>query len=357
MKTLRGLWIALPMILITICGAIGLIYGRPSLSELPAPLPSPQPPEPEGILYIARMENGMWKQYLLDLSTSEMTPALSGTNLYWSDVSPDHKQVVYSAFPGLYIYNIADGSSQQITFEERDSHAQWSPDGKSIIYVNNRNYFSALYRYDLESAEVQQLTDYQNDLEPDWSPDGHRIVFTTSRDGFQELYTMKPDGTDLQRLTNNVNLNDLRAKYSPDGKYIAYMTNYSVGDGTGEIWLMNADGSNQRQITDNDYDDRSPIWSPDSRYITFIGATGKQKNAIYLYDVESDALEQITNPFLPSRQAVWSPDGKWLAFVLYSLDGQESQIYVMMPDGSNMRPVTDAYRDYDVSLWMPASLP
>ncbi|MBL8154514.1 MAG: PD40 domain-containing protein [Anaerolineae bacterium] len=343
MNRRRRLWIA---VLLIVLAAIGILVRI---------LVFPPSPEPYGRLLITRSENGTGRSYWLDPADGSLVTVPRVQYLGRPDLSPDGSQVVYSGWPGLYIYDLTTHTVQQITDAERDSHAVWSPDGRSIIFVNSRDFFSALYRYDVVSGQRQQLTDYQNDLEPDWSPDGQRVVFTTSRDGFQELYTMRPDGTDLQRLTNNTGLNDLLARYSPDGRTIAYMTNYSVGDDSGEIWVMNADGTQQRQITRNSYYDSQPIWSPNGRYIVFTGATPDTSTDLFVYDFQTEFVRQITAQPTIDAAPVWSPDSEWIAFVSYTADGLQSRIYIVRPDGSSLRPLVAEHRGYSLDLWMPAS--
>jgi Tol biopolymer transport system component len=200
------------------------------------------------------------------------------------------------------------------------------------------NHRSALFRANVETGEELQLTDYTNDLDPDWSPDGERILFTTSRDGFQELYTMSPDGSNLQRLTVNEGLNDLQGVYSPDGSMIAYSTNYSVGDASGEIWVMNADGSSQRRLTNNDRYDDQPVWSPDGTRLAF---TSKRLDSfardIFVYDLEDGSLHQLTDApdsFIWPR---WSPDAGWIIYEFNDDNNVESGTYIMRADGSDAR--------------------
>lgn len=342
MNRRRLIWIAFLLILLMILGIFARLWFIPP------------PPNVGGTLLINRSENGMGRSYWLNPATGELTPVQGTDALGRPDLSPDGNSIVYINWPGVSIYHLTDDTVRQLTDVERDSDPNWSPDGRSIVFVSSRDFYSALFRYDLATGERQQLTDYQNDLEPGWSPDGQRIIFTTSRDGFQELYTMKPDGTDLQRLTRNAGLNDLLADYSPDGKQIAYMTNYSVGDNSGEIWLMNADGTDPRQVTNNTHDDRQPIWSPDGRYIAFTGGEYLTTSDIFVYDFLSDEVRQITT--LPTLDAnpIWSPDSQWIAFVAHSPNGQQSQIYVVRPDGSSLQPVVDEHKGYGVWLWMEA---
>ena len=100
---------------------------------------------------------------------------------------------------------------------------------------------------------------------PSWSPDGSRIAFRSYRDGDYDIYVMNADGSGLTNLTNNAGRHYSArrspdsARWSPDGSRIAFE---SVRDGNDEIYVMNADGSGQTRLTDNDAMDWWPSWGP-----------------------------------------------------------------------------------------------
>jgi Tol biopolymer transport system component len=85
-----------------------------------------------------------------------------------------------------------------------------------------------------------------------------KIAFVSGRDGNYEIYIMNADGSEQKRLTNNP-ASDMKSSWSPDGKKIAF---HSDRDGNYEIYVMNADGSEQKRLTDNPADDMNPSWSP-----------------------------------------------------------------------------------------------
>ena len=94
---------------------------------------------------------------------------------------------------------------------------------------------------------------------------GDRIAFASDRDGDYEIFVMNADGTDVRQLTSNED-DEMFPAWSPDGNRIAFMSNRG---GEFNIFVMNADGGAVRQLTDNDDDDRFPAWSPDGTLIAF----------------------------------------------------------------------------------------
>lgn len=169
----------------------------------------------------------------------------------------------------------SDGTGMRVLAAAGDhvGFPSWSPDGRKLVYRVGDKAGKGLRIIDLDTERVTELTSgSQNDNFPAWSPIGDRIVFTTDRDGDYEIYTIRPDGTDLKRLTRSPG-NDAHPAWSPDGEWIAFASTRSGHkDETllhpynpqpdGEIFVMRADGSDVRQLTENQFEDSTPTWMP-----------------------------------------------------------------------------------------------
>ncbi|MCY4473859.1 MAG: hypothetical protein OXC83_00275, partial [Chloroflexi bacterium] len=135
----------------------------------------------------------------------------------------------------------------------------WSPDGRRIAFVSDRDGDDDIYVMNADGSGVVRLTDNDaDDFSPAWSPDGGRIAFVSDRDGNEDIYVMNADGSGVVRLTDNDGW-DFDPAWSPDGRRIAFA---SYRDGDWDIYVMDADGSGVVQLTDNDDQDYVPAWSP-----------------------------------------------------------------------------------------------
>jgi Tol biopolymer transport system component len=175
--------------------------------------------------------------------------------------SPDGSKIVLkragSGEYAIWVMN-ADGSGLVRLTDEVYDHSDptFTPDGKHILYASQKGGYSAIWIMNADGSDQRRLT--RAGLEaasPDVSPDGSHVVFGQGGDPSKpaSIYTMGIDGSSITRLTDPGCCNhDGLPKYSSDGKQIVYLTdrNYPLLDGM-EIYEMNADGTNQSQVTSN----------------------------------------------------------------------------------------------------------
>jgi Tol biopolymer transport system component len=252
---------------------------------------------------------------------------------------------------------------------------------------------------------IQLTTQRPDDGQPSFSPDGTRIAFKTVQFGSNELATMRADGSDKTLLTHTFHWSEGQPNWSGDGRSLFYRRTpqnplvqhgeiwsldieasaghptdpatrsvlatpgdiryptvspdgteiaFRAGDlveanGDEEIYVMNADGSDVRQLTANADFDSAPAWSPDGKRIAFEHAdaatltpgssTEPEQKDIFVMKADGSDVQQITASPGKDEGPVWSPDGTKIAFSS-DRDGQQ-EIYVMNADGSEPRRLTD----------------
>ncbi|MBZ0280462.1 MAG: serine/threonine-protein kinase [Anaerolineae bacterium] len=181
---------------------------------------------------------------------------------------------------------------------------------------------------------------------------GGEIAFHSDRDGDSDIYLMNADGTNVRRLTDSEG-EDLNPTWSPDGNKLAFI---SDRDGNNEIYLLIASPENRAEftslrLTQNSVDDAEPRWSPDGNHVVFASRLEGSWD-IYMVDADGNNLRRLTDHAASDETPVWSPDGTQIAFSS-DRDGNY-EIYVIDSNGSNVRRLTnDAANDGNTLVWSP----
>ena len=177
-------------------------------------------------------------------------------------------------------------------------------------------------------------------------PRRSRIAFASSRDGNSEIYVMNADGSGQTNLTNNSAFDGAPA-WSPDGTRIAFHSNRN---GMQAIYVMNANGSGITRLTDKSAEAYNPKWSPDGKHIAFFSRrlSGYEYH-ICVMNADGSGEAQLTTGYANASDPAWSPDGQRIAF--YS-DRDGYEIYVANADGSGVTRLTYSQRNF-YPAWSP----
>jgi tol-pal system beta propeller repeat protein TolB len=233
----------------------------------------------------------------------------------------------------------ADGTRRrQLTdFQATAYYPSLSPDGQIIYFSSRQSGNHEIYSVDINGKNVQRLTrDIGSLYAPELSPDGGRIVFANHGSG---IWVMKPDGKNPHPITNK---DDIDPTWSPDGSMIAFASSRA---GDRQLFVMNANGSDIRQVTDLKNMGGRSTWSPDGTKLAFYCGPFGDRN-IYIINLDGTGLVRLTNGG-DNLGPSWSPDGNWIAFTSFR-DGN-NEIYIIRPDGRGLTRLTEN----SISDWQP----
>lgn len=263
-------------------------------------------------------------------------------NPSYNDAPPPSGKVVFTCYvkqiDQICLLN-ADGSGRkQLTdLKATAFYASVSPDGQTIYFSSKDTGNFEIYSVSVNGDNLQKLTKNIGALyAPELSPNGEWIIFTKNGDG---LWLMKPDGSNAHRLTNK---DDIDPSWSPDGSMISFASSRA---GERQLFVMNADGSNIRQVTDLNNMGGRNTWSPDATKLAFYRGPQGDRN-IFIINVDGTGLERLTDGG-DNLGPSWSPDGNWIVFTSFR-DGN-NELYIIHPDGTGLTRLTNS----PISDWQP----
>ncbi len=292
-----------------------------------------------------------------------------GYNPAWS---PDGKEIacaensVESANRGLipsrmWIVNSATGESRELRVSDA-VQPNWSPDGQRIAYWGVHNGAQRdIWTVGVNGGEPVQVTDDAfSDWNPVWSPDGNYLYFISNRKGVMNLWRVAVDESSGRAMSEPElvpvpSSNTRFMTLSSDGRHLAYVqANYT--ENIEKISFDPASGKavgNPVEITKSSSQLTFPSISPDGQVIVCQSA-GTQLD-VFSVKVGNPAINQLTDEETNEMLPVWSPNGRRIAY--YSNKNGAYQIYLIDPDGSGARQITDADAPGAVlPVWSPDGL-
>jgi Tol biopolymer transport system component/DNA-binding winged helix-turn-helix (wHTH) protein len=272
------------------------------------------------------------------LSTRKYPDFYDG-NLAWS---PDGKTIATGAgsqrddyVTGVVEVSIADGRETRLTPRTWAfvRGVAWLADKSGLIVVasaSETEYFHQLWHVSYPGGEIRRITkDLINYQAASLPADSSHIVTVQAEQRFSVLVSPDRDPAHAKELILTVGgkfSNMTGLSWTPDGK-IVYS---SAAKGNRDIWIMDADGNNQKRLTDDPASDMLPAVSPDGRYITFISTrTGAQQ--IWRMDIDGQNQKRLTDGGMKYRQR-WSPDSKWIVYSSFSSEAK-STLWKVSVDG------------------------
>lgn len=236
------------------------------------------------------------------------------------------------------------------------ANASWSPDGSKILFESTRDGKYNLFTIRPDGSDLRKLsTGETNDEQPRWSGDGRQIVFISDRDGHLQLYLMNADGSQQRRLTTSEDV-DYQPDFSFKGDQVAFVSRPNQPIANHDIYIIRTGGTQRKRLTDQTGDCGSPRWSPDGKTILFVRGMLLKKSRrdmskeevdqmrssqdIFRMNADGSNLKNLTNNNVRDSTPVWAADGKTIYFSS-DRDGAP-YVYTMDPDGSNVRKIADA---------------
>ena len=280
-------------------------------------------------------------------------------------ISPDGKHAVYvqnrvekkteKKFANLWIVPTSGGRPKQFTYgDQTDAMPRWSPDGKEIAFISNRKdeQQPQVHIIPVDGGEARPLTDMKGTFgNIEWSPDGRRLLCFFQK---KDAEAVERESDEAKKKLGVVSRHVDRMFYKYDGR------GYLPKERT-HIWTINAKSGNATQLTDHDvYDETSPCYSPDGRWIAFISNRtpepdlALENDDIFVMPSSGGELRKIPTPMGGKSSLSFSPDGTRIAYFGSRGKGdwwQNTKLFVVPADGSTDPVDLTGHHDVDISAF------
>jgi tricorn protease len=276
-------------------------------------------------IYFISDRDGVMNLFVYDLPTKQ-TKKLTDYREYdikWPSLGRD--AIVYENGGLLYEYNIASGSTRNIPIEVRADDLEARPEIKSV--EKNIGSFGIspsgvravleargnVFTLPAEHGSIRTLTTDNSgvhELNPAWSPDGKWIAYLSDKTGEYEVYVRPQMGGPETRVTTDGGVYRYGPEWSPDSKKLLYW------DKLHKLWWVHVDDKKPVQVDQGEYTDIADgSWAPDSLWIAYSKADRRGAGQMYLYSLEQKKNSKISSGFYNDSNPVFDPDGKYIFFL------------------------------------------
>ena len=264
-------------------------------------------------------------------------------------ISPDGKRVAYvvsrndresdEARTAIYVAPL-DGrtAARHITYGDKDSSPRWSPDGRYLAFVGNRGQENQIFVLPLDGGEARQLTKAKYGVsEPEWSPDGGHIAYVSKTGDWKDPKDRTPIERNASRLVR-----DLYYKMDGVGQF---------DERRSHIFTVDLESGAETQVTDGDWNDSTPSWSPDGRTIAFVSDREDDRfqrpwrSDVWAVSLGEGQARRLTRARGAAASPRFSPDGRFVAFVGHEHGdenfGRNSHLLVIPAEGGSPRSLSE----------------
>jgi Tol biopolymer transport system component/CubicO group peptidase (beta-lactamase class C family) len=279
-------------------------------------------PDGKKIAFV-RERGGSYEVYVMNADGGRQQKLARGNAPVWS---PDAKKIAFLRSGDIYVMNADGSEQRSLTRNAAsDSDAAWSPDGKKIAFVHERGGNAEILVMNADGTGQRNLTrNASRDEDPVWSPDGRQIAFARKVawgaggvGGQFDVFVMKADGSGQRRLTRDPS-GESHPAWSPDGRKIVFERHGGSGAGGSswawyDVYVVNADGSGRPTDLTKEARPRPnrasralPAWSPDGRMIAFLSSSDGNYD-VYVMNADGSGQTNVTRSRANESRFAWSP--------------------------------------------------
>ena len=262
-------------------------------------------------------------------------------------------QLAFMRDGAVWVVDETGENERKLALEPKyDRPLIWTPDGKAVIVWDHRRGGWDFWSVAIDGSSMTNLTNATSGgcRSARFSPDGTRIAFM--RDDPPGVYVMNADGSDQRRLTENGH-RDVAPAWSADGSRLAYVVLLPAGERRVrmEIRVVDVTGENEGVLVHSEHSADSPSWSPAGERLLYV-ARRAGHHVICIADSDGGDERFLSSPDEDGIQPVWSPAGKWVAHYVRREDGRHD-LRVLTPDDLQQRTLVTFSGRPSLPAWSP----